>query len=66
MCPDWESNPKPFVYGTLLQLTEPHRPGQQVLFLNRKLRMVSVYRQDYGGGLVSEWQLGKFEGKVSS
>lgn len=23
MCPDWELNPKPFVYGTTLQTTEP-------------------------------------------
>ena len=28
VCPDWESNPPPFSYGTTRQPTEPHRPGQ--------------------------------------
>ena len=27
MCPDQESNPHPFSYGTALQPTEPHWPG---------------------------------------
>ena len=32
MCPDWESNPQPFGYGTMLQPAEPHWPGPAMFF----------------------------------
>lgn len=28
MCPVWESNQPPLVYGLMIQPTEPHKPGQ--------------------------------------
>ena len=32
MCPDWESNSQPLVYGMTLQPTESHWPGQLSFF----------------------------------
>ena len=33
MCPDWESNRRPFDSQAGTQSTEPHQPGQTQLFL---------------------------------
>ena len=32
MCPDWESNLRPFGSQSGAQSTEPHQPGQQIIF----------------------------------
>ena len=32
MCPDWESNQRPFGSQASAQSTEPHQPGQQTTF----------------------------------
>ena len=32
MCPDWESNQQPFGSQAGTQSTEPHQPGQEIIF----------------------------------
>ena len=35
MCPNWESNQRPFGSQAGTQSTEPHQPGQDSLFLTK-------------------------------
>ena len=36
MCPDWESNRRPFGLQARVQYTEPHQPGQNFYYFKAK------------------------------
>ena len=46
MCPDWESNHRPFVSQAGTQSTEPHQPGQESFIFNFILSDNNTLTQD--------------------
>ena len=45
MCPDWESNQRPFDSQASAQSTEPHQPGlSELIFIKLTLRCVRNFR----------------------
>ena len=43
MCPDWESNQRPFGSQTGTQSTEPHQPGQTLQFFKKCYADIAIH-----------------------